>query len=172
MPCFVLRSTSLHAYMFRSICFIPYAMFSYALCLSFFLCWCLGLHAHMLDIMSTAMPCLDIHVCMHVLCSYAYVHVSHMLVCLGLRSPMPLCYIYMLRCISICLHAHFHACMCRSVCLHVLISVLYHALCHHLCACMLQAMFMCLTLDLVCHVRCYCSPFVSLLHFLMFWPNG
>ena len=116
MPCFVLRSTSLHAYMFRSICFIPYAMFSYALCLSFFLCWCLGLHAHMLDIMSTAMPCLDLHVCMHVLCSYAYVHVSHMLVCLGLRSPMPLCYIYMLRCISICLHAHFHACMCRSVC--------------------------------------------------------
>ena len=122
--------------------------------------------------MSTAMPCLDLHVCMHVLCSYAYVHVSHMLVCLGLCSPMPLCYIYMLRYISICLHAHFHACMCRSVCLHVSISVLYHALCHHLCACMLQAMFMCLTLDLVCHVRCYCSPFVSLLHFLAFWPNG
>ena len=27
----------------------------------------------------------------------------HMLVCLGLHSPMPLCYIYMLRCISTCL---------------------------------------------------------------------
>ena len=45
----------------------------------------------MLDIMSMVMPCLDLHVCMHVLCSYAYIHVGHMLVCLGLRSPMPLC---------------------------------------------------------------------------------
>ena len=33
LPCFMFRSTSLHAYMFRSTCFRFYAMFSYVLCL-------------------------------------------------------------------------------------------------------------------------------------------
>ena len=47
MPCFMLRSTSLHAYMFRSTCFRLYAMFSYVLCL-FCSRLMLGLCAHML----------------------------------------------------------------------------------------------------------------------------
>ena len=36
MPCFMPRSTSIHAYMFRSISFRLYAMFTYILCLFLF----------------------------------------------------------------------------------------------------------------------------------------
>ena len=36
-------------------------------CSSFCSMLMLGLHAHMLDIMSMVMSCLDLHVCMHVL---------------------------------------------------------------------------------------------------------
>ena len=82
-----------------SSCFILYAMFR-----SFFLmCWCFGLRAHMLDIMSTVMLCLVrstcLYVCSTLLClcpcrshafmltstclyvhSHAYMHIS-MLIC-------------------------------------------------------------------------------------------
>ena len=69
----------------------------------------------MLDIMSLAMPSLDLHVCMHVLCSYAYVHVSHMLVCLGLRST----------CLDVYPHAYMRISMliCVDRCVYMLRSM-------------------------------------------------
>ena len=69
----------------------------------------LELHAHMLDIMSMVMSCLDLHVCMHVL------------------SPL-------------------------------------HVSCYFPCV-----MFTCLDLDYVCHAICYCSSFVTLSFFIVFW---
>ena len=128
----------------------------------------LGLHAHMLDIMSMVMPCLDLHVCMHVLCSYAYVYAFTCLYAWVYVLPCLYVYIYMLRCISTC----FHACMCRSVCLHALDWCSLHALCYLPCAYVLHAMFICQDLGHVCHAMCYCSPFVALSFFLVFWPIG
>ena len=61
MPCFVLRSMSLHAYMFRSTCLGFYAMFLLfrsSLCFALML----GLYAHMLDTMSMVMLCSDLYV--------------------------------------------------------------------------------------------------------------
>ena len=63
MPCFMLRSTSIHAYMFRSTCLGFYAMFP-LFCFSLCFVLMLGLCAHMLDIMSMVMLCLDLCVCM------------------------------------------------------------------------------------------------------------
>ena len=40
------------------------------------------------------------------------------------------------------------------------------------CACAIYAMFGCLNLGYVCHAMCYCSPFVALSFFLVFWPIG
>ena len=63
MPCFMLRSTSIHAYMFRSSCLGFYAMFPLfrsSLCFALML----GLCAHMLDIMSMVMLYSDLCVCM------------------------------------------------------------------------------------------------------------
>ena len=34
------------------------------------------------------------------------------------------------------------------------------------------AMFVCLDLDYVCHTTSYCSPFVTLSFFIVFWPIG
>ena len=91
--CCLARSTCfyacLHVYLsfLHALCFMLYAMFR-----SFFLmCWCLDLHSHMLDIMSLAMPCLDLHVYMHVSMPIYLDLCFHMLVCLGMRSSMPLC---------------------------------------------------------------------------------
>ena len=128
----------------------------------------LGLHAHMLDIMSMVMPCLDLHVCMHVLCSYAYGYAFTCLYAWVCVLPCLYVYIYMLRCISTC----FHACMYRSVCLHALDWCSLHALCYLPCACALHTMFMCLGLDLICRL-CAIVAFLFLLsHLLVFWPNG
>ena len=63
MPCFMLRSTSTHAYMFRSTCLGFYAMFPLfrsSLCFALML----GLCAHMLDVMPMVMLCSDLCVCM------------------------------------------------------------------------------------------------------------
>ena len=100
----MLRSTSLHAYMFRSTCF-------HAICRVFMLWFifslycCLDLHAYMLDITFLAMPCLDLHVYMHVPMPICVDLCFHMLTCLGLL-------LYMLYAIShvrsICLRASCH----------------------------------------------------------------
>ena len=63
LPCFVLRSMSLHAYMFRSTCLGFYAIFPLfhsSLCFALML----GLCAHLLDIMSMVMLCLVLCGCM------------------------------------------------------------------------------------------------------------
>ena len=123
----------------------------------------LGLHAHML-----VMSCLDLHVCMHVLCSYAYIRVYTCLYAWIHVLPR-LCakflYVYMHVSMPICLYLCFHMLVCldlRSL----------HVSCYFQCACALYAMFACLDLGYVCHAMCYCSPFVALSFFLVFWPIG
>ena len=167
MPCFMLRSTSLHAYIFRSTCFMLYAMFFYALFLFLFqddvsiTC----LHACM---MLLVMPCLDL--CIYVFismlqgqilvftCLYAWIHVLP-------RLYARLLHVYMHVSMPICLDLCLHMPMCLDLCS-------LHALCHRLCACALYAMFVCLDLGRVCHAMCYCSPFVALSFFLVLRPNG
>ena len=97
----------------QGIVLIPNLLCFRCLDLLFPICWCLGLHAHMLDIMSPAMPCLDLHVCMHVLCSYTYVYAFTCLYAWICVLPCFYDYIHMLRCTFTCLHAYFHAYMCR-----------------------------------------------------------
>ena len=80
-------------------------------------------------------------------------------------------------CLDIHLHAYMHISMpiCPDLCPYMPMCLdLYSlcALCHFPCACVLHVMFMCLDLGYVCHAMFYCSHFVPLLHFLVFWPNG
>ena len=100
---------------------------------------------HFLPCMFICFFCLDLHVCMHVLCSYAFICLYaciHVLPCFY-------AYVHMLRGTFTCLNAYFHAYMCRSVCLHAQIDVLYmlyaifHMLVHSMpCLCaQTQAMF-------------------------------
>ena len=76
----------------------------------------------MLDIMSSAMPCLDLHVCMHVLCSYTYVYASRVCM-LGFVS------IHAFMLTSTCLDVHSHAYMhismliCVDRCVYMLRSM-------------------------------------------------
>ena len=136
-----------HVHMFRSTC------------LGF------GLHAHMLDIMSMIISCLDLHVCMHVLCSYAYIRVFtwlyawiHVLPCLCAKFL----YVYMHVSMPICLCLCFHMLVCLDLC------SLYVS-CYSPCACALHAMLVCLGLGYVCHAMCYYSPFVALSSFFFFF---
>ena len=71
----------------------------------------------MLDIMSPAMPCLDLHVCMHVLCSYAYV--SH--VCM-LGFVFFHAFVLTSTCLDVLLHAYMHISMliCVDRCVYML----------------------------------------------------
>ena len=89
-PCFMLRLTSLHAYMFRSTCFMLYAMFSYVLCLFLFYVNVRVTCSHAC-MMLLAMPCLDLCV----LCVYFHAiwldPCLHMLICLDPNSPMSTC---------------------------------------------------------------------------------
>ena len=167
MPCFVLRSMFPHVHMFRSTCFGFYAIFFYV-CSSFCSMLMLGLHAYMLDVMSIVMSCLDLHVCMHVLCSYAHIRVFTCLYAWIHVLPCPCAkflHVYMYVPMPICLDLCFHMLMCldlRSL----------HAFCYIPCACVLHVMFVCLDLGYVYHAMCYCSPFVVLSFFLVFWPSG
>ena len=95
---------SMLVYMFIFLSYMLYA-----------LCRVQNLHAHMLDIMSMVTPCLDLHVGMHVLCSYAYVYAFTCLyawVCI-----LPCLYV-----ISTCLDVYPHA-YCAFPCLYVQIGV-------------------------------------------------
>ena len=116
----------------------------------------------MLDIMSSAMPCLDLHVCMHILCSYAFT-------CL-----------YAWICVLPCFYAYIHMPICISPCLYVQISVftcfdqfVLHALCHLSCALRLVYVLRprpCLS----CHVllQTFCSFYCIFLCFgLMVQPD-
>ena len=104
-------------------------------CSSFCSVLMLGLHTHMLDIMSMVMSCLDLRVCMHVLCSYAYIRVFtclytwiHVLPCLCAKFL----YVYMHVFVPICLYLCFHMLVCLdlfSTCF-MLFSMCLCALCH------------------------------------------
>ena len=65
----------------------------------------------------------------------------------------------------ICLDLCFHMLVCLNLCS-------LHVLCCLPCAYVLHAMFVCIDLGCVCHAMCYCSPFVALSFFLVFWPIG
>ena len=87
MPGFMLKSTSIHAYMFRSTCLGFYDMFPLFRS-SLYFALMLGLCAHMLDIMSMVMLCSDLCVCMlfcHILCLDPH---PYMLICLDSCSSM------------------------------------------------------------------------------------
>ena len=150
MPCFMLRSMLLHAYMFRSMCLGFYAMSSW-FCSSLCFALMLGLYAHMLDIMSMFMLCSDL--CVRILftmfyaqicicaCLYAWIHVIprlqasfhmfthvamliHLVLCFHMLVPLDLHSICFMP-PSVCLCAPCHVCMLRPrLCLscHVLLQ--------------------------------------------------
>ena len=163
----MLRSTSLHAYMLRSTCFMLYVMFSYALFLFLFQVD-VRVTCSYACMMLLAMPCLDLCVSVFIsmiygqilvfTCLYAWIHVLSCLCAWVLH-------VYMHVSKPICLDLCFHMPMCLDLCS-------LHALCHLPCACALHAMFACLDLGYVCHAMCYCSLFVTVYFFLVFWPNG
>ena len=152
--------------MFRSTCLGFYAMFFYVLFL--FLLYVDGRVTCSHDILSMDMSCLDLHVCMHILYSYAYIRVFtclyawiHVLPCLCAKFL----HVYMYVAMPICLDLCFHMPMC--------VDLRYvHAFYYIPSACALHAMFVCLDLGYVCHAMCYCSPFVTLSFFLVFLPSG
>ena len=118
-------------------------------CSSFCSMLMLGLHALMLDIMSMVMSCLDLHVCMHVLCFYAYILVFiclyawiHVLPCL--------CAKFLYVCMHVSMPIWQYLCFQKLLCLD-LCSL--HVSCYFPCACALYAMFVPRSrLCLACHV--------------------
>ena len=172
MPCFMLRSTSIHAYMFRSTCLGFYAMFPlFRSSLCFMLM--LGLCAYMLDIMSMVMLCSNLCVCTLFVTFYAQIRICtclyawiHVLPCPCTSFHMPTHMLPCL-CLDLCLCAQIYVFKCLCAQIYALL-----ALCHLPCACVLHAMFVCLDQGYVCLALCYCSPFVALPFFLAFWPIG
>ena len=156
MPCFVLRSRSLHVYMFRSSCLGLYTMFP-LFCSSFCFVLMLGLCVHVLDTMSVVMLCSDLcahmlfvmfyaQICIHT-CLYAWIHV---LPCLCVSFHI---FTHALPCL--CLDLHFYMLACSNLGFHMLI-------CPDLCSYMLVCLDLCSTSicpDLYFHV------FRSLLYF-------
>ena len=89
-------------------------------------------------------------------CLYAWIHV---LPCLCARLVRVDVYVSMSICLDLCSH--------MSICLDLRSR---YTLCYIPCACALHAMFVCQDLGYVCHAMCYCSPFVALSFFIVFWP--
>ena len=135
----MVRSTSLHAYKFRCICFWLYAMFSYILCLFLFY----------VDVRITCS-----HACVMLLgyallgsmCLCVYFHAIwldpslHVLICLDLCSSMSMCKV------PTCLHVCFYAYMSRSMFSHAYVLGSMFSTCF-------MSSFMCLCAP--CHV---CVP--------------
>ena len=133
-------------------------------CSSFCSMLTLELHAHMLDIMSMVMSCLDLYVCIHVLRSYAYIPVFtclyawiHVLPCLCAKFL----YVYMHVSMPICLCLCFHMLVCLDLCF-------LHVSCYFPCACVLYAMFVCLDLGYVCCAKFFLALLLLYLSFLCF----
>ena len=104
------------------------------------------------------MPCLDLCVYFHAI----WLDPSlHMLICLDSCSSMSMYKVPKY------LHVCFDAYMSRSMFLHAYVLGSMFSTCFVL-------SFTCLCLDLgyVFRDMCYCSPFVALFFFLVFWPNG
>ena len=79
---------------------------------------------------------------------------------------------------STCLGAHSHAYMhismliCVDQCVYMLISMFSTCFMPSL-MCLCASCHVCVPRPrLACHVMCYCSHFVTLSFFLVFWPNG
>ena len=135
MPCFVLRSTSLHAYLFRSTCLGLMPCFP-LFCASICFVLMLGLCAHMFDIMFMVMLCSDL--CVRTLfamfyawirtctCLYAWIHVL----------PCLCASFHMLTHVAIPLSRSMssHACVPRSV--FYMLYAIFHVLVHSMpCLC-------------------------------------
>ena len=120
MPCFLLRSMSLHAYMFRSTCLGFYAMFPF-FCSSFCFALMLGLCAHVLDNMSMAMLCSDLCACMLFAIFSASVH-AYML-------GFMFFHVYVLAFMPMPRSIFLHACVLRSRFSHIYMpgSMFLHA---------------------------------------------
>ena len=148
MPCFMLRYMFVHAYMLRSTCLGFYAMFP-LFCSSFCFILKLGLYAHMLDIMSMVMLCLD-------LLFICFLH------CFMLRSVS--IHSYMLE--SMFYHAYELAFTCST---HVLLCLCLDLRFHR---------FVCLDLcSACCHLPCaivaLLSLYLSFLYFgLLVWTRS
>ena len=199
MPCLVLRSMFSHGYMFRSTCFMLYAMLSMLrsifpiCCLARFTCFhaclhvylsflhvicfipyfpmfcssfcsmlILGLHAHMLDIMSMVMPCSDLCVRMLFAMFYAQIHFRtclyawiHVLPCLFASFHM---FTHTLPCL--CLDLHFYMLACLDLGFHMLICLdlcSYMLICLDLCLHMLVCLDLCSTCFMPSSM-CLCAP--------------
>ena len=157
MPCFMLISTSFHAYMFRSTCLGFYAMFPlFRSSLCFVLM--LGLCAHMLHIMSMVMLCSNLCVCMPFATFYAQI------------------------CIRTCLYAWIRVlpCLCASFHMPTRVAMpmprsmfMYLDLCFHVLVCsdLRSACFMpsSMCLCVPCHV-CVPRPRLCLSCHVLFQP--
>ena len=125
-----------------------------------------GLCAHMLNI------CLwlcfaQIFVCMLFAMFYTQIYIC---TCLCASFQMFYhAYVLAFTCSHACCHAYaqiyIFICLCAQI--YALL-----ALCHLPCTCTPHSMFVCLDLGYVCHAMCYCSSFVALSFFLVFWPIG
>ena len=159
---FMLRATSLHAYMFRSTCFIPYAMLSCVLflfllqvdvkvtgshaCMMFLAAWVYGFMC--------LFPCYMVrskssHACM---LGFMFFHIY----VLGL---------YMLLCMFLCPYVQiydFHMPMCLDL-------YFLHALYYLSCACAPHAIFVCIDLGCVCHAMCCSFYHIFLCFGLLVW---
>ena len=130
----------------------------------------LGLRAHILDIMSMVMSCLDLHVCMHFLCFYAPMPISESshACMLGFMSfHVYVLNFYVFTCMFLCLYVYVYASTCYCVWIYAL--YMFHVIFHVLVRSMPCS---CLDLGYVWHAMSYCSPFVTLSFFLVFWPIG
>ena len=133
----------------------------------------LGLCAHMLDNMSMVMLCSGLCVCMLFATFLAQIHIHtylyawiHVLPYLCARFHMPT-HVLPCLCLDLCLCAQIYVFTCLCAWIYAPL-----ALCNLPCACALHAMYVCLDLGYVCLAMYYCSPFVALPFFLVFWPIG
>ena len=151
----MLRSTSLHAYMFRSTCLGFYVMLSFVSFL-FLL--------YVDDRVICSHTC---HALLGSICSFCHVSYLSCRTCLYARIHVPPCpcakflHVCMHVSMLVCLDLGFHMLVCLDPCS-------LHVLCYFPCAYALYAMFVCLDLGYVCHAMRYCSPFVTLSFFLVF----
>ena len=126
LPCFMLSSTFLHAYMFRSTCLGFYAMYSYVLCLFLFQVdvWVTCSHAY---IMLLAMPCLD-------LCAYVFISMLYgqilVFTCLYARIHVLPCLYAKFLCLHACLYAYAYIYASTCLCVWIYALYMFHVIFH------------------------------------------
>ena len=139
-----------------------------------------GLCAHMLDIMSMVMACLDLHA----LCFMpSFMLISTPLHTYMFRSTCLYAWIHVLPCLCAKLsHVHmhvaipllrsmFHILVCLDLCFHMLVCLDLHFMPSSMCLCTPCHAYVPRP-RLFCHAMCYCSPCVPFIAFscvLAFW---